>query len=550
MVSQCRCAALFALVSIVTAEVHVYEPPALYNRSTAFHLKAGGKKVTVLDHGAYDYAHFSADSGIDINVHVLEKIPLKSMSIVASRFDYHNSPRVHKNTVSWKLNDHKHFILKIDGVRELIVAVDPPEVNPPLATGPNIFNVASAPYKADKLGSRLTTHAFDAAIAAASQSPRDNPIVYVPAGVYLIGNLILPSKTSLYLAPGAVLRFTGNPKDYTQDWAKDGEGRSGTYWISTAQNSTDIKIFGRGTIDGNAYAYKDHLFAPNLIVPVLTSHFTLDGPILRESGSTALNVIHSNSVDIRNLKVFNYIEDMEDNGSVDIVESQNVTVSDTIAISVADTFTAKATKPPTNSVPSVPGGLQPLKDILFQNCLGWTANYGFKVGQGAVSSMTAIKFLNSTVYEAAVGMGIHKKWGSGTASNITFENMIIKSTPYTTSYLGGMVGAWVALFIEDGGVGVGPITDVLVKNALILSSGGSHPLIRGTAGANVSNVVLQNVWLPDATQPAHSLKDFDLHHMKFINNITVVNSMSQTVSSPLGKAAQPGTQDALRKGSA
>ncbi|KAG6830396.1 hypothetical protein H0H87_008283 [Tephrocybe sp. NHM501043] len=545
MVLQCRCAALalFALASLVAAEVHVYEPPALYNRSTTFQLKAGGKKVPVLTHRAYDYAHFAADVGIDIEVNLLEKVPLKSISIVASRFDYNNKPRLHKNTVSWKLNDHKYFILKIDGAHELIVAVDPPETNVPPATGPNIFNVAAAPYKADKLGGRLTTHAFEAAIAAAGQSKREDPIIYVPAGVYFIGNLVLPSKSSLYLAPGAVLRFTGNSKDYRQDWELDGEGRSGTYWISTAHNSTDIKIFGRGTIDGEASSHIDDHFTPMLIVPVLTSRFSIDGPLLRDSGSTALNIIHSNSVDVRNLKVFNSIDDVEDNGAVDIVESQNVTVSDVIAIATADTYTAKATKPAKKKVPAVPGGLQPLKDILFQNCLGWTANYGFKVGQGALSDMTNIKFYNSTVYEAAVGMGIHKKWGPGTASNITFENMIIKSTSYTTSILGGMVGAWIALFIEDGKAGVGPITDILVKNALVMRSGGSRPLIRGVEGAEVSNVQLRNVWLPKGEHPAGSLEDLGLNNLKFTHNITVVDAIHH--SHHHAKASKPETQVAL-----
>ncbi|KAG6918753.1 hypothetical protein DXG01_011944 [Tephrocybe rancida] len=549
MVSQCRCAAfaLFALVSLAVAEVQVYEPPSLYKRSTAFNLKAGGKKITVLDQGNYDYAHFSSDSGIEIEVKVLGKVPIKTMSIVSSRFDYNNKPQLQKNIVSWHLNEPKYFILKIEGLRELIVAVDSPETNAPPAAGPNIYNVASAPYKADKLGGRLTTHAFDAAIAAASKSVREDPIVHVPAGVYLIGNIVLPSKTSLYLAPGAVLRFTGNPKDYTQDWTKDGEGRSGTNWISTAHNSSDIKIFGRGTIDGNAYTYKAKKFAPSLVVPALTTRFTFDGPILRESGSTALNVVRSSSVDIQHLKVFNRIENMEDNGSVDVVESQNVTVSDAIAISIADTFTAKATKPVTDSVPAVPGNLQSLKDILFQNCLGWTNNYGFKVGQGAVSDMSNIRFFNSTVYESAVGMGIHKKWGAGTASNITFENMIIKSTSFTTSYLGGMVGSWLALFVEDGKAGVGPITGVHVKNVLVVGEGGSTPLIRGTPTANVSNVELRNIWLPCATHPARSPNDLGVdwsESLKFTTNVTVVDDITPSANRA-NTTSQPDTQVAL-----
>ncbi|GLB38432.1 putative glycosyl hydrolases family 28 [Lyophyllum shimeji] len=522
---QCRSAAfLLALAAFALAKVQVYEPPSIYKRSEGFRLKAGGQKVTVLAHDKYDYAHFSADSGSDIEVTVRGKVPIKKISIVSSRFDYYNKPKLHKNTLSWRLQDHKYYILKIEGLRELVVAVDPLETAVPPNAGPNIFNVVSAKYKADKLGNRLTTHAFAAAIADAGQSPRDNPIVYVPAGVYLVGNLVLPSKVSLYLAPGAVLRFTGNPKDYTEHWMQDGEGRAGTNWISTAHNSTDVKIFGRGTIDGNAYAYKDAKFAPSIVVPVLTSRFTFDGPILRESGSTALNVVRSSAVNITNLKVFNRIEDMEDNGSVDLVESQNVTVSDAIGISVADTFTTKASKPPGPGVLTWPGTPMSSSNILFQNCLGWTANYGFKVGQGAMSDQKNIKFFGNTVYDAAVGMGIHKKWGPGSATNVTFENMIIKSTSYTTSHLSGMVGSWLALFVEDGKAGVGPISNVHVNNVMVLGDGGSTPLVSGLPGANVSNVEFRNIWLPQATHPAASLQDLGAEEMKFTTNVTVVNA--------------------------
>jgi len=529
MVFQCRSAAFFllGLAVFALAKVQVYEPSSIYKRSDGFSLRAGGRKVAVLAHDNYDYAHFSAQSGIDIEVTVLGKVPIQKISIVSSRFDYYNKPQLNKNKLTWRLKDHKHFILKIDGLRELVIAVDPLETGAPAAVGPNIFNVVSGKYKADKLGRRLTTHAFLAAIADASQCKRDDPIVYVPAGVYLVGNLVLPSRTSLYLAPGAVIRFSGHPENYTQHWLKDGEGRAGTYWISTVHNSTDVKIFGRGTIDGNAYAYKDAKFAPSIVVPVLTSRFTFDGPILRESGSTALNIVRSNAVDIRNLKVFNRILDMMDNGSVDVVESQNVTVSDAVAISLSDTFTTKASKPPSPTVPAWPGALQSSTDILFKNCLGWTANYGFKVGQGAMTNQNNIKFFGNTVYDAAVGMGIHKKWGSGSATNVTFENMIVKSISYTTSNLGGMVGSWLAIFIEDGRAGVGPITDVSVKNVMVLGEGGSVPLIGGVSGAIVSNVELQNIWLPHTTSPASSLTDLGVENLKFTTNVTVVNAWNK-----------------------
>ncbi|RDB17876.1 hypothetical protein Hypma_000861 [Hypsizygus marmoreus] len=533
MVYQCRSAALLllAFATFVFAEVQVYQPDKLYKRSTDFGLRAGKSEVPVLSYDKYDYAHFSFDGEIELEVEVKGKVPLSKISLVSSRFDRHNQLKLKKNTVVWRLKEEKYFILKVEGAKELVIAVDPIDTNAPDPFGPGIYNVASGKYRASRDGKQLSTPSFVAALADAADSKAASPTVYVPRGMYLVGNLVLPSKTSLYLAPGAVLRFTGRPEDYTEHWAKDGEGRSGTNWITTAENSTDIRIFGRGTIDGDAFAYKDANFAPSILVPTLTKNFIFDGPILRESGSTAVNVIRSSDVHIAHMKVFNRITDMTDNGSVDILESQNVTVRDSIGISEADSFTTKASKPPAPDRPTLPGSPQNGLDILFKDCLAWTVNYGFKVGQGAVTDQTNIKFLGSTVYDAAVAMGIHKKWGNGIVSNVTFENMIVKSTTYTTSHLSGMVGSWLALFIEDGKAGVGPINDVHIKNVLVMVGGGSEPLISGVAGANVTNVTFTNIWVPkDATTnptPAASLEDLGLKNLRFTANITLHDGPSE-----------------------
>ena len=49
-----------------------------------------------------------------------------------------------------------------------------------------------------------------------------------------------------------MLRFTGDSSEYTTLYTKSDIG-PGTWWIQTEFNSTDIKVYGRGTIDGNGY---------------------------------------------------------------------------------------------------------------------------------------------------------------------------------------------------------------------------------------------------------------------------------------------------------
>lgn len=65
------------------------------------------------------------------------------------------------------------------------------------------------------------------------------------------------------------------------------------------------------------------------------------------------------------------------------------------------------------------------------------------------------------------------QWGSGSVSNVTFEIMIVESASYTTSYLSGMPGSWLTLFVEGGKVGVGPTRDVYNNNVLVLNTAGA-----------------------------------------------------------------------------
>lgn len=57
-----------------------------------------------------------------------------------------------------------------------------------------------------------------------------------------------------------------------------------------------------------------------------------------------------------------------------------------------------------------------------------------------------VKFSNLVL---PVSTSKYTQWGNGITSNVTFENMIIKSTSYTTN-LNGVVGSWIALLLKMG----------------------------------------------------------------------------------------------------
>lgn len=218
-------------------------------------------------------------------------------------YGYDDTGVISGNTITLTMNDPQYIIVKAAGVQELIILADPLETNVPPSSGTGIFNVMS--YGADASGNTVTTSAFRSAIQAAGARGQGS-IIYVPAGAYQVGNLILPSSTSLYLATGSALKFTANKADYTIDWRKDSQALDGTEWIRTAFNSHDVKIYGRGTIDANGkYGQQTSKFICHAVVPIATTRFTFDGPVLRDGGSWTLMPTRSSFVVVDHAKVMN-----------------------------------------------------------------------------------------------------------------------------------------------------------------------------------------------------------------------------------------------------
>ncbi|GAI93938.1 unnamed protein product, partial [marine sediment metagenome] len=94
------------------------------------------------------------------------------------------------------------------------------------------------------------TSAIKEAITAASLA--GGGTVYIPAGRYLSGAIILKSNIELNLSPGAILSFSTDPADYPvveSRW----EGVRQHVYASCIYGSdlVNISITGSGTLEGN-----------------------------------------------------------------------------------------------------------------------------------------------------------------------------------------------------------------------------------------------------------------------------------------------------------
>ena len=314
---------LYGVSFVAAATLQLYEPASIYPRSGYWTMTVDGQPVAVtgplffvnfsLYHpyyllsafDGYSYAHFSFGGGsARIRLEATQHGDIQTIVSSPVKYKYQETYTKSGNALGFTMENPHYMIIRLPGgYLPIVICADPLDTNAPAASGSGIFNVVTQ-FGADKSGQSLSTDAFVNALRAAKDN--GGGIVYVPAGVYPIGNLIIPSKISLYLAAGSVLRFTGNKADYRTDWHKTSQDRDGTEWIRTAHNTEDIKIYGRGTIDANgAYAFKEGKFIAHSVVPMATTRFTFDGPIIRHSASWTLMVTRSNNVMINHAKILN-----------------------------------------------------------------------------------------------------------------------------------------------------------------------------------------------------------------------------------------------------
>ena len=500
-----------------SAPVDVYPVASIYPASTDYTLTVNGKSVPVSKYTGYDIAQFAMGTGTaTMAVTKTNKTAIGSYSISPQKLNIAGS--VSGPTLTFTVQNDEYLIVKLDGRPNLVIAADPAETNRPASSGTGIFNVRSAPYSAQPNTGAYTTTAFQNALddaAAWGSANGKQGTVYVPAGVYTLGNLYLRSNLAFYLAPGAVLRYTGERDHYVVNGHKDSQGRDLTWFISTRYSSTNISLYGRGIIDGNGQA----ALAPgnlgvNLLVPVYTSGFSVDGITFRESSSWAVIPLRSSTMAFRNIKIFNRF-DMGENDGIDVTESTGVTVTHAIGIGLDDPFSTKTWPDVADIYNTVPGAARPLGNVTFDDLVSWTYCYGVKVGQGVVQPQDHVTFEHVVVYDAAVGIGVHHKYGTAAATNIRFNDIDIERLSYSND--GNRT--WLAMMTVS--TALGPVTGVTVSDVRVRNAGTTAARINGQPGALITGVTLSDIVMPGSTAPATTLGQMNLTNVSDNGPVTI-----------------------------
>lgn len=343
---------------------HFSSLPKIYKPSATYRLEVAGKSMPIVEYtDQYDYTQFTLD---------IEEVEAKLTLPGALIESFTVSPqklgvvgRLEANILHFKILKGQYLIVKLNSKRALVIAADSADKHKPASRGHGIFNVLDEPYAADSGGAALSTQAIQRAINDASKYNKG--IVYVPKGIYRIGNLELKSNLNLFLEPGAVLLFSPLREDHSVDARKFSQNRDITRWIYTSGGAKNIKIFGSGTLDGNGQLTTRKINLGNHILSILgATNVEINGPIIRDSGAWAILPARSVNVRLKNLKIFNRF-DMGENDGIDVIESQNIRITHVIGIGLDDPFSTKTWQEDTDLCRGWPEKPRPLKNVVFED---------------------------------------------------------------------------------------------------------------------------------------------------------------------------------------
>jgi hypothetical protein len=471
----------------------------------------------------YQYAQFATDGALDVQVTAKKFTTLSGVSITPKIENY---PRtVSGNTVTVSLPSARYAIITIGGISAPLVLVGDPVVNAPPGNGAGTYNIADdARTRNDLNNISNTTAAIQGAVDSASAygtAHGTRGVVFVPPGAYALGNLTLKSNVELYMSAGAAFFFAGNVTTdkwnytYSTDWTSKGDG---TRWIKTQAGSTNIKIWGNGTFDGNS---RYGTLGNNVFVLDDSSNIEVEGIVIRRGSKWGTMVGRSNNVTFANVKFFQDLFGTGEDDGIDVIESQKVTVKNSIAIAFDDTFSVKSysgvdTGKYVNFGPTADAH-QAVQDVLFDGDIAWTGCHAFKVGQGAAQVESGITFQNGVVYDAAHAVSIHHKTGTATIHDLTWQNIEVERISQTN-----LGRSWAYIDIEDAGAGVGSVQDVLIQGIQVRDLGTDESPINGlNVATTVQNVSFAKIAVDAIGRTGATLSDIHVTPNAFTSNVTV-----------------------------
>jgi len=287
----------------------------------------------------------------------------------------------------------------------------------------SIYNICNFGALSD--GKTLNTSFIEKAVEVCYSA--GGGTIYVPAGTFLTGAVILKSNVNLYLEAGATLMFSNDVNEFPVVESRwEGVKREVYASCVYAENAENISVTGSGTLDGNGLFWwelfgrnKNEYPRPKLVSFDHCKHVLISGVKMINSPSWTVNPICCEDVTVHNISIVNP-ENSPNTDGIDPESCRNVRISDCYIDVGDDCIAIKAgTEDTVERVPC--------ENITITNCTMIHGHGGVVLGSemsGDIRNVT----VNNCVFEGTDrGIRLKSRRGrGGVIEDVRISNIVMK----------------------------------------------------------------------------------------------------------------------------
>ncbi|GET41758.1 Na-Ca exchanger/integrin-beta4 like protein [Microseira wollei NIES-4236] len=368
--------------------------PSALPQSRTYSVTVNNQPVSVQKYNEISYVQFPLVE--QANIEITADEPASQYTL--SPKSYNIPSNRDGNKISFSLNAPRKLILhQVNSADEkLFIFAEPPEEKPPQLRDPNVTNIID--YGVDNTGQNEATPLIQTAIDEVSAK---QGILYFPPGVYKTRELYLKSNMTLYLAPGSVLEAT---KEIEPSY---GQG------LINIENASNVKLIGRGTINGNGTYWRPRGGWYSLILMKNANNITLEDILIQDPAVANVWMSYSENVKVYNVKILADPQpEFLNTDGFNFWSSRNITI---------DNVLYKGTDDATSIGGDKNGRIQNSENINIRNSVFYGGN-GFKIGATAKQDV-----IRNITYENIDVVFANEVSGFWPVTGANFENIYFKN---------------------------------------------------------------------------------------------------------------------------
>lgn len=305
--------------------------------------------------------------------------------------------------------------------------------------------------------------------------------VYLPAGNWLCGTILLKNGVVLSLAEKAVLLGSARIDDYfIVDGFTDGTGQQMGYCFVGAMDVNNVGIEGKGTIDGQGklvQAANGKVKRPFLIRFVRCGNVSVKDVHLQSSTAWTMHLFRSKKINVEGLTIFS--RGLANNDGIDIDCCEDVSIKNCDITSDDDAICFKTTSP------------YPCRNITVSDIKVRTNCSAVKFGTESTGDFKNIKVSNIKISYAGLGAVKILSVDGAHISNINISN--IKADTVNVAIM-IRLGARLKTFRpEDVKRGVGTISNIKISNVKVKLASLAGMIISGIPNHKIKRVHFESI---------------------------------------------------------